>query len=59
MGPNAYCIRTRAPPTYTGTGRPVTLLARKSTCRRIAPMYQRGSRFSPPAMAWVYGSDRS
>ena len=22
-------------------------------------MYQRGSRFSPPAIAWVYGSDRS
>src|SRR5262245_22780069 len=59
VGPNAYCFRMRAPARKTGTGMPGTLLATKSTLRRIEPMYQRGIRFSAPAISCVYGNDRS
>lgn len=59
VGLNEHWNRTGAPPRYTRTGIPGTLLATKSTLRRAAPMYQRGRRFNPAAISSVYGSDRS
>ena len=59
VGPKAEYSVTRAPQRKISSGKPVTSLARKSTCFSTEPTYPVGTRFMTAAMASVNASDRS